>query len=40
VPTHADPDRDDRLAEGDDQDEPVALGEVAGDELPPLAVDQ
>ena len=29
-----DADGDDRLAERDDHDQPVALGEVAGDELP------
>ena len=33
-------DRDDRFAEGDDDDQPVALGEVAGDELPPLGAEQ
>ena len=32
----ADPDRDDRLAQGDDHDQAVALGEVAGHELPAL----
>ena len=31
----ADPDRDDGLAEGDDHDQPVALGEVAGGVQPP-----
>ena len=32
----ADADRDDRLAEGDDDDQAVALGEVAGVQLPAL----
>ena len=36
----ADPDRDDRLAEGDDDDQAVALGEVAGDELPALGAEE
>ncbi len=36
----ADPDRDDRLAEGDDDDQPVALGEVVGDELPSLGAEE
>jgi hypothetical protein len=35
-PLGADADGDDRLAERDDDDQPVALGEVAGHELPPL----
>ena len=35
----ADADRDDRLAEGDDDDQPVALGEVAGHELPALGAE-
>src|SRR4051812_47166332 len=34
------PDRDDRLAQGDDHDQPVALGEVAGHELPALRAEQ
>ena len=29
-----------RLAEGDDHDQPVALGEVAGDELPALGAEE
>ena len=36
----ADPDRDDRLAEGDDDDQPVTLGEVAGNELPALGAEE
>ena len=32
----ADPERDDRLAERDDDDQAVALGEVAGDDAPAL----
>ena len=38
VRAHAD--RDDRLAEGDDHDQPVALGEVGGLELPALRPEQ
>src|SRR5436190_2554547 len=36
----ADPDRDDRFAERDDDDQPVALGEVAGNELPALGAEE
>ena len=36
----ADADRDDRLAERDDHDQPVALGEVAGHELPALGAEE
>ena len=35
-----DADRDDRLAEGDDDDQAVALGEVARDELPALGAEE
>ncbi len=36
----ADADRDDRLAEGDDHDQAVALGEVAGDQFPAFGAEE
>ena len=39
-PRRPDPDRDDRLAEGDDHDQAVALGEVLGNQFPARRRDQ
>ena len=36
----ADPDRDDRLPEGDDHDQAVTLGEVPGHQAPALAAEE
>ncbi len=36
----ADADRDDRLAEGDDHDQPVALGEMARDQFPAFGAEE
>ena len=40
VTRHAHADRDDRLAEGDDQDQAVALGEVGRHQLPALCAEE
>ena len=40
VAVGADADRDDRLAEGDDDDQPVALGEVPGHEPPAVDAEE